>query len=127
MVVQKGLYYTKDHEWVRLEGKIATIGITDHAQRMLGEVTFVELPAVGASFEKGQSISVVESSKAASDVYAPVDGKVIEVNEQLLSRPELINQSCYQDGWICKMELSKPNPTSGLMDADAYTRFLKSQ
>jgi len=126
-MVIPGLLYTKDHEWVRLDGSIATIGITDHAQKMLGEVTFVELPAVGASFKKGQAISVVESSKAASDVYAPVEGRVIEINDQLLSRPELINQSCYEDGWICKMEVTDPSPGSGLMDARQYAKFLKEQ
>jgi glycine cleavage system H protein len=123
-MVVKGLLYTKEHEWVRLEGTSATIGITDHAQQMLGEVTFVELPAAGASFKRGESLSVVESSKAASDVYAPLPGTVVEANSGLQSKPELINQSCYQDGWICKMTVTDPAPAKGLMDARQYDQFL---
>ena len=124
MVVIPGLLYTKEHEWVKLEGTSATIGITDHAQKLLGEVTFVELPAVEATFKRGDSISVVESSKAASDVYTPVAGKVKEINSDLESRPELINQSCYQDGWICKMTVTDPAPAKGLMDAKQYEKYL---
>jgi glycine cleavage system H protein len=124
MVVIPGLLYTKDHEWVRLEGTSATIGITDHAQKLLGEVTFVELPAVEAAFKRGDSLSVVESSKAASDVYSPVTGKVKEINSDLESRPELINQSCYQDGWICKMTVMDPASSQGLMDAKQYEKYL---
>ena len=124
MVVIPGLLYTKEHEWVRLEGTSATIGITDHAQKLLGEVTFVELPAVGAAFKRGDSVSVVESSKAASDVYAPITGKVTEINSDLGSRPELINQSCYQDGWICKMTVTDAASTKGLMDAKQYEKYL---
>ena len=124
MVVIPGLLYTKEHEWVKLEGTSATIGITDHAQKLLGEVTFVELPAVEAAFNRGDSLSVVESSKAASDVYAPVTGKVKEINSDLESRPELINQSCYQDGWICKMTVTDPASAKGLMDAKQYEKYL---
>jgi len=124
-MVVKGLLYTKEHEWVRLEGTSATIGITDHAQQMLGEVTFVELPVAGASFKRGESLSVVESSKAASDVYAPLAGTVVEANSGLQSKPELINQSCYQDGWICKMTVTDAASAKGLMDARQYEQFLK--
>ena len=124
MVVIPGLLYTKEHEWVRLEGTSATIGITDHAQKLLGEVTFVELPAMEATFKRGDSLSVIESSKAASDVYAPVTGKVKEVNSDLETRPELINQSCYQDGWICKMTVTDPASAKGLMDAKQYEKYL---
>jgi glycine cleavage system H protein len=124
MVVIPGLLYTKEHEWVKLEGTSATIGITDHAQKLLGEVTFVELPAVEAIFKRGDSLSVVESSKAASDVYAPVTGKVTKINSDLESRPELINQSCYQDGWICKMTVTDPASSKGLMDAKQYEKYL---
>ena len=126
-MVVKGLLYTKEHEWVRLEGTSATIGITDHAQQMLGEVTFVELPAAGASFKRGESLSVVESSKAASDVYAPLAGTVTEANSGLQSRPELVNQSCYQDGWICKMTVTEASPGKGLMDARQYEQYLKEE
>jgi glycine cleavage system H protein len=124
MVVIPGLLYTKEHEWVKLEGTSATIGITDHAQKLLGEVTFVELPAVEAAFKRGDSLSVVESSKAASDVYAPVTGKVKEINSDLESRPELINQSCYEDGWICRMTVTDPASSKGLMDAKQYEKYL---
>jgi len=124
MVVIPGLLYTKEHEWVKLEGTSATIGITDHAQKLLGEVTFVELPAVEAAFNRGDSLSVVESSKAASDVYAPVTGKVKEINSDLESRPELINQSCYEDGWICRMTVTDPASSKGLMDAKQYEKYL---
>jgi len=124
MVVAQGLLYTKEHEWIRIQGTSASVGITDHAQKLLGEVTFVELPAVGASFKRGDSMAVVESSKAASDVYAPVTGRVTEVNSDLESRPELINQSCYQDGWICKVTITDPTSTQGLMDARQYEKYL---
>ena len=124
MDVIPGLLYTKEHEWIKLEGTSATIGITDHAQKLLGEVTFVELPAVEAAFKRGDSLSVVESSKAASDVYSPVTGKVKEINSELESRPELINQSCYQDGWICKMTVTDPTSSKGLMDAKQYEKYL---
>jgi glycine cleavage system H protein len=123
-MVVKGLFYTKEHEWVRVEGAQGTVGITDHAQQMLGEVTFVELPAVGAALKKGDSLSVVESSKAASDVYSPASGTIVEVNEMLQSKPELINQGCYTDGWICKMTLSDPAAAKGLMDSKQYEKYL---
>jgi glycine cleavage system H protein len=124
-MVVKGLLYTKEHEWIKVAGKVGTVGITDHAQQLLGEVTFVELPAVGASFNKGDSLSVVESSKAASDIYAPVAGKVVEVNSDLQSKPELINQSCYADGWICKVSVTDPSEAKGLMDANQYEKYLE--
>jgi glycine cleavage system H protein len=123
-MVVKGLFYTKEHEWIKVEGTRGTVGITDHAQQMLGEVTFVELPAVGASVKKGDSLSVVESSKAASDVYSPASGTVVEVNVNLQSKPEMINQGCYTDGWICKMTLTDPATVKGLMDSKQYEQYL---
>ena len=106
MVVQQELLYTKDHEWVRVEGDTATVGITDYAQEQLGEVVFVELPKVGKEFGAHQELAVVESSKAAADVYCPVAGKVVEVNAELESRPELLNEDCYGGGWLCKLAVT---------------------
>jgi glycine cleavage system H protein len=124
-MVVEGLLYTKDHEWVKIEGKTAIIGITDYAQQMLGEITFVELPAVGKEFEQKNELGVVESSKAASDVYSPVTGKTTEVNTELESRPELINEDCYTVGWICKMLITDNKSTKNLMDAKKYEEYLK--
>jgi glycine cleavage system H protein len=124
-MVEKGLLYTKDHEWARIEGDIATVGITDHAQDQLGELTFVELPDVGKEVKQKGELAVVESSKAASDVYAPVAGKVTEVNTDLEANPELINKDCYGDGWICKVRITDKATTKNLMDAKQYEEYLK--
>lgn len=124
-MVIEGLFYTKDHEWVKIEDKTATVGITDYAQEMLGEITFVELPAVGKEFDVHDEMAVVESSKAASDVYCPVAGKVIEINSELESSPELINENCYEKGWICKLQITAPDPANSLMDAKKYEEYLK--
>jgi glycine cleavage system H protein len=124
-MVQKGLLYTKEHEWAKIEGKTAIVGITDYAQQMLGELTFVELPAVGRQVEARDAVATVESSKAASDVYSPVAGKVCEVNIQLHAKPELINTNCFSAGWICKIEISGADAAKGLMDAAQYEQYLK--
>ena len=126
MSVLKGLYYTDQHEWVRVDGDIAVTGISDHAQELLGEITYVELPEVGFEVNKGSEIAVVESSKAASDVYAPVSGKVVEVNETLESAPELINDDCYEDGWICKIKMADASDVESLMDSSEYEAFLET-
>lgn len=124
-MVVKGLLYTKDHEWAKVEGQTATIGITDHAQDQLGELTFVELPDSGKQVNQKDELAVVESSKAASDVYAPVAGKVIEVNTALESKPEMINDDCYGTGWICKVRITDKATTQNLMDAKQYEEYLK--
>ena len=124
-MVIEGLLYTKEHEWVKIEADIAVIGITDYAQQMVGEITFVELPAVGARFQLHGELGVVESSKVASDVYSPVTGKVVEVNSELESRPELINEDCYGAGWLCRLEISDDTSTNDLMDAKQYGEYLK--
>ena len=132
-MVVEGLLYTKGHEWVRIEGNVATIGITDYAQGMLGEITFVELPALrlhsGQATEKEfklhDELAVVESSKAASDIYSPVTGKVVEVNSELESKPELINEDCYKAGWLCKLEITDSKSVEGLMDSKQYEEYLK--
>ena len=124
-MIAEGLLYTKEHEWARVEGKVATIGISDYAQEQLVELVFAELPAVGGKFAQGKELAVVESSKAASDVYSPVTGKVIQANSQLESKPELINEDCYGTGWICKMEITDADVLKNLMDSKQYEEYVK--
>jgi len=120
----KGLLYTKDHEWVGIEGDIATVGITDYAQEQLGELVFVELPVIDKEVHAHDEIAIVESSKAASDVYSPVTGKVIKVNQELEARPELINEDCYKKGWIAKLQLTDPKAHEELMDTEQYKQYV---
>ena len=124
-MVPKGLFYTKDHEWIRINVDIATIGITDYAQQMLGELVFVELPPVGKAFDSHAEMAVVESTKTASDVYSPVAGEVVEVNGELESQPELVNQDCYKAGWICKLKIAETKSVEGLMDSTEYETYLQ--
>jgi glycine cleavage system H protein len=122
------LRYTKSHEWGRLEDDgTATVGITDHAQELLGDLVFVELPEVGAQVGAGAECAVVESVKAASDVYSPVTGEVIEVNELLAESPETINGDAYEEGWIFRVRLADPAEIEALMDADAYAEHAESE
>jgi len=114
------IYFTEDHEWLRVENGVATIGITDYAQEQLGDLVFVDLPEAGKTVAKGDAVAVVESVKAASDVYAPVDGEVTERNEALSSDPALVNSSAEGDGWLWKMRLSDESQLDGLMDEAAY-------
>ncbi len=118
--------YTKDHEYVRVEDGLATIGISDHAQQQLGDVVFVELPAKGAIFAKGAPAAVVESVKAASDVYCPIAGEVVEINDKLPSEPSLINEDAQGRGWLFKLKLANTSEVEALMDEAAYAEFLKS-
>jgi glycine cleavage system H protein len=120
-----GRLYTKSHEWLTIDGKSATIGITDFAQSQLGDVVFLELPNAGRKLEAGESFGVVESVKAASDLYAPVSGRVAAVNDKLAGKPELINSDPYGDGWILKLDLSGEAPKD-LMDEDAYKKFTET-
>lgn len=120
MQVPAELRYSTDHEWVRLDGNRATIGITDHAQEALGSVVFVDLPKVGTVVTSGGSFSEVESTKAVSDVYAPVSGTVVAVNESLSEGPEQINTDPYGNGWVCVIELSNPAELDNLLDAAGY-------
>ena len=124
-MVLEGLLYTKEHEWAKVDGDTATIGITDYAQEQLGEITFVELPTVGKEVGQKGELAVVESSKAASDVYAPVAGKITEVNSDLESTPEKINEDCYDAGWICTLEITDEKSIKGLMDSKQYEAYLK--
>jgi glycine cleavage system H protein len=117
-------YFTKDHEWIAVEGSEATVGITHYAQSQLGDITFVEVPAVGGSVSKGDSASVVDSVKAASDVYAPVSGIVTVVNAALEDQPELVNSDAEGEGWLWKMTLSDSTELAALMDEAAYQTFV---
>ncbi|GIW31011.1 MAG: glycine cleavage system H protein [Meiothermus sp.] len=120
------LRYTKSHEWVRLEGDVAVVGITDFAQDALGDVVFVDLPQVGKAVEAGSAVAVVESVKTASDIYAPVAGEILEVNSALSDKPELINQAPYGEGWLFKMKVN-PADLNGLLSAAEYQAVAESQ
>ncbi len=117
-------YFTKDHEWIEVSGDAATVGITDYAQSQLGDITFVELPQAGAGVGKGDSCSVVDSVKAASDVYAPVSGSVTEGNATLEDQPELVNSDAEGEGWLWRMTLSDAGELADLMDEDAYKAYV---
>ncbi len=119
--------YSTDHEWVRVEGDIAVIGITEHAQEQLGDVVFIDLPDVGTAVELGGDAAVVESVKAASDVFAPLTGEVVEVNEALQDNPAMVNADAEGDGWFMKIKMSDTSELDDLMDAAAYKTFVESQ
>lgn len=118
-------YYTQDHEWIEVEGSLGTIGITDYAQGQLGDITYVDLPAVGTAVAKGEAPCVVDSVKAASDVYTPVSGTVAEVNAALGDEPELVNTDAEIGGWLFRVTLSDPAELAALMDKAAYDAFVK--
>jgi glycine cleavage system H protein len=120
-----GLHYTKDHEWLKLDGDTATVGITDYAQGALGDLVFVELPKLGQKVEKGKSFAVVESVKAASEVYAPVTGEVMAINDALTGSPETINGDPFGNGWIAKIKLADKGQLKDMMDAPGYGVYLK--
>ena len=118
------LFFTRDHEWVRVDGEIATVGITDYAQGQLGDVVFVELPVIGDCVAAGKEAAVVESVKAASDVYAPLSGEIAKVNEALVDEPGLVNSAPEAAGWFFQLKLSDPGELDGLMDSAAYQAFV---
>ncbi len=118
--------YTRDHEWVRLDGDIATVGITDHAQEALGDVVFVELPEVDREVEAGEACAVVESVKAASDVYAPLAGKVVETNQAVADEPALVNSDAQGEGWFFRLEIDDTEAFNALLDEAAYNEFLET-
>ena len=120
-------YYTKEHEWVTVEGDIATVGITRHAAEQLGDIVFVEAPEPGTTVEQGGEAGVVESVKAASDVYAPVSGEVVEVNEKLADNPGAVNEDPEGEAWFFKVKLSNPDELNELMDAAAYESFVQEE
>ena len=119
-------YFTDEHEWIDVEGESATVGITDYAQEQLGDIVFVELPSVGTMLDKGGDAAVVESVKAASDVYSPITGEVTEVNEALEEDPALVNSSPEEDGWFFRLSISDSSEMKGLMDENAYKAFVDS-
>ncbi|MCD6319492.1 MAG: glycine cleavage system protein GcvH [Candidatus Desulfofervidaceae bacterium] len=125
MDIPEGLLYTKEHEWIKIEGDTGTIGITDYAQSALGDVTFVELPQMGDELKQFEPFASVESVKAVSDIYAPMSGKVIKLNEQLSTSPELLNQSPYEEGWLVVIEISDEKEKENLMSAAEYKQYLE--
>lgn len=125
MITPAGLKYTKEHEWIRVEGTIGIVGITHFAQDQLGDVVFVELPPVGRELKQNEQFGVVESVKTVSDLYSPVSGKVVEINPDLDPSPELVNEGPYEAGWMLKIELANPAELNDLLDAAAYDSFTK--
>ena len=121
------LYYTEQHEWLKVDGQTGLIGITDFAQNALGDVTFVELPAVDDEIKKGDELIVIESTKAASDVYAPVSGKIVAINEAMDDEPELINSDPYDKGWLVKIELQDASELETLLSPEAYEQHLRNE
>jgi len=127
MNIPSDLKYSREHEWVRVEGNLATIGITDYAQEELGDIVNVELPDEGDEIHKDEAFGAVESVKASSEVFSPVSGKIVEVNEPLLDAPEMINEDPYDEGWMVKVELSDSSEIDELMDAAAYEQYIKEE
>lgn len=124
MNVKEGYFFTKEHEWVKIDGKKAKIGISDYAQHKLGDITYVEPAAAGKSVKQAEVLTGIESVKAASDIYAPISGKVIAANAALDGAPELVNKEPYDAGWIAEIEVANASETSALMDAAAYTKYI---
>jgi len=125
--IPRDLLYAETHEWLRVEGSLGTVGITDHAQKALGDLTFVELPKIGSQLQQGEEACALESCKAAASLYAPASGKVTEVNSALADDPGAINADCYGRGWILKIELAPGTNLSNLKNADQYDRFLAAE
>jgi glycine cleavage system H protein len=124
MTILDDLLYTKEHEWVKIDGNIATVGITDFAQSELGDIVFIEIETVGKILNEGEIFGSVEAVKTVSDLFMPITGKVIEMNEQLNNKPELVNTDAYNAGWMVKIELSDDDAASNLLDADAYRKLI---
>ena len=125
MNIPEDIKFTETHEWVRIEENRATIGVTDFAQKELGDIVYVEAPDLDSEYEKGEAFGVVESTKAVNDIYAPVSGTVVEINEELEDAPELINEDPYERGWICVVELSDPSEVDHLLDPKDYEKLVK--
>ncbi len=118
------LKYTKEHEWIKIKGDVAVVGITDHAQAELTDIVFVELPEVGKEIKKGEELCVVESVKSVSEIYAPISGKVVNVNKKLDDTPETVNESPYDDGWLVELEIKDKSEIGNLLDADSYRKTI---
>ncbi len=127
MEFPKDLKYTKEHEWLKVEGNLATVGITDYAQDSLGDVVYVELPQEGGAVTKNEPFGVVESVKAVSDLYSPLSGSVAEVNDAIIDSPEAINEDPYGDAWMIKVEISNPGELDDLMTADEYKKYVEEE
>jgi glycine cleavage system H protein len=127
MDIPEDLRYTREHEWARMKGDKVVVGITDFAQDQLGDVVYVELPDVGDAVKKGEAFGVVESTKAVSELFAPISGKVVEVNDPLSDAPETINEDAYEEGWMIVIQPSDPKELEALMDAKAYRAFVEEQ
>lgn len=124
MNVPQDLKYTKDHEWIKVDGDIATVGITDYAQNELGDIVYIEVNTVGETLEQEETFGTIEAVKTVSDLFMPVSGEIIEFNEELESNPEIVNKEPYSGGWIVKIKLSDASEVDGLLDADAYKETL---
>ena len=120
------LFFSKEHEWVKISGTTATIGISNHAAHELGDITFVELPAVGKTVKQFETVAAIESVKAASDIYSPLSGKVTSINETLETTPEVVNESAEEAGWICTLEIADPSETAKLMGKAEYDEYVKT-
>ncbi len=127
MKIDPDAYYLDSHEWARMEGDLVVVGISDYAQDSLSDIVYVELPEIGDDFEKSESFGVVESVKAASDVYMPIGGEILDINEELEDSPELINQDPFGEGWLIKIAPNDPDELDDLMDAEAYETFLAEE
>lgn len=127
MNIPAELKYSKEHEWIRVEDTVAVLGITDYAQQELGDIVNVELPDEGDPVNKGEAFGAVESVKASSEVFSPISGKVVELNEPLFDTPELLNEDPYDEGWMIKVEFSNPSELDDLMDAEAYKSYVEEE
>jgi len=127
MKLPQNLLFTKDHEWIRVEGNLATVGVTDHAQEQLGAIVYVELPDEDEEFEQGDVLGAVESTKATADVFSPVSGKVVELNEDLNDNPGAVNTSPYEEGWLVKLELSNPEELEALLNPEDYQKLIDEE
>ncbi len=125
--IREDLLYSREDEWARDEGERVTVGITDYAQQQLGDVVFVELPEVGRNLDQGEPFGVIESVKTVADLYAPISGEVVEVNDALAETPESVNEDCYGDGWMIVVQPADPEELTGLLDKAAYEQFLKER
>jgi glycine cleavage system H protein len=123
----RDLLFTKSHEWVKVDGDVVTIGVTDHAQSELGDITYLELPELGGEVSGGEPFGVVESVKAASDIYSPVDGEVVERNENAISAPDVVNASPYGDAWLIKVKIEDPSKLAGLLSPEQYDELVESE
>lgn len=123
--VRKDLKYTKEHEWIKIKGDIAVVGITDHAQAELTDIVFVELPEAGKEVKKGEELCVVESVKSVSEIYAPLSGRIVKVNSKLDDSPEIINESPYDDGWLVELEITDKSEVNSLIDAETYKKTIE--